>query len=333
MNYKNIYPIFISILMVSCGGSNTTDIKLNTTNSQPNQSSIAYFVDSAVQGVDYVCGSFSGETDLNGMFKFEQNKDCLFSIGAITFSLDKNTLMNKKQSFITPYDIYQSNQTLAINLARVLQTLDSDNNLDNGIQISSVTKNSIKYPIIFSSNEALFTEQFTKNSAKNIIDYTSAKIHLDNTIAKLSLNSSSISSTQSSFSSSQSSSSSSNQPSSETSSSSSSSESSESSLSSDSSSSSSSSSLESSESSQSNSSSTSSTISSSSSSTLISSSSSINSSSNLPNFGNSENSSSFSSELSSSSQSSEQSTISNSSSSSSITSSVNSSSNLPNFGG
>lgn len=64
----SLIPLVISPLLVGCGGSSTTaSIGTGT------------YVDSAVEGVTYSCGTQSGVTDKNGTFHFEKVKIVLLN--------------------------------------------------------------------------------------------------------------------------------------------------------------------------------------------------------------------------------------------------------------
>jgi hypothetical protein len=89
-------------------------------------SGTAYYVDSAVEGISYQCGSQSGTTDASGMFKFSVDSDCTFKLGNIllkTISSDQ---------LIDNATIVENNLTVAT----FLQTVDVDGNASNGIEIT-----------------------------------------------------------------------------------------------------------------------------------------------------------------------------------------------------
>ncbi len=92
-----------------------------------------YYVDSAVEGVQYECGDQSGLTDENGTFTFEEGKACTFKLGNILLReveakdlSDKMTLMEDN-----------------LDTARLLQSLDNDNDADNGIEVGKDILNKI----------------------------------------------------------------------------------------------------------------------------------------------------------------------------------------------
>ena len=65
--------ILASFLIVGCGSAS------------PSTSSTAngFYVDAAIQGVDYVCGESRGVTEKDGKFTFEKNKNCTFKVGSV----------------------------------------------------------------------------------------------------------------------------------------------------------------------------------------------------------------------------------------------------------
>jgi len=123
-----------TFLLVGCGGgSNSNDNSNNSngtsasvdTSTNTQKTGTGYYVDDAVNGVNYKCGSHEGTTDENGTFTFENGKNCTFSLGGLKLrevnasSLDNNV------------SILEDNPTVA----QLLQTLDKDGNASNGIQI------------------------------------------------------------------------------------------------------------------------------------------------------------------------------------------------------
>ena len=117
-----------TLLIVGCGGGSATDTPVATGQ--------AFYIDSAVSGVDYSCGAHSGVTGQNGEFTFEVGHDC-------TFSLDKIKLRNVAADQLeNAKEIQEKN----IDVARVLLSLDADHNPDNGISIDgSIVKSLINF--------------------------------------------------------------------------------------------------------------------------------------------------------------------------------------------
>ena len=127
----------LAVLTGGCGGDDPTV-------------STAYLVDSNVTGVNYRCGSQSGSTGTDGSFRFEQGQVCTFSIGATQFSVAADRLAANKN--VTPFDVFTDDDEKVINLARLLQTLDSDGNVTNGIEINASVHAAVTSQIDFGSN-------------------------------------------------------------------------------------------------------------------------------------------------------------------------------------
>ncbi|RUM67720.1 MAG: hypothetical protein DSZ05_02145 [Sulfurospirillum sp.] len=106
-------------LFNGCGGSAVENDTATT--------GTGYYIDSAVSGVDYVCGMQTGKTGTDGSFIFEKGADCTFSIGdMILRKVDSRSLKENVK-------IIEDNLTVAT----LLQTLDSDGDPEKaGITIS-----------------------------------------------------------------------------------------------------------------------------------------------------------------------------------------------------
>jgi len=108
-----------TFVLIGCGGGGGGSASVATGQ--------AFYVDSAVQGVDYNCGSQVGVTGSKGEFTFEVGQSCTFSLDTITLrDVAADQLENGKE-------IQETN----MEIARVLQSLDSDHNPENGIVIDS----------------------------------------------------------------------------------------------------------------------------------------------------------------------------------------------------
>ena len=118
---KSILAISIiasSLLLLAGCGSPKNDKKTTT--------GIGYYLDSAVSGINYTCGSKTGTTDADGAFTFEKGKDCTFTVAGVTLkSVPADNLVDKVKV------VEDSNVTAAF-----LQSLDNDGNPANGIQIT-----------------------------------------------------------------------------------------------------------------------------------------------------------------------------------------------------
>jgi len=132
-----------------------------------------YYVDSAIEGVKYECGSQSGTTDSNGTFSFEEGKNCIFRLeGILLREVNAIDLENKMI-------LLEDN----IDNARLLQSLDNDGNADNGITLSQnmldalSTSDLTAVPI----NDAEIQSFFTELGVTDIAGFDGAIVTLDET--------------------------------------------------------------------------------------------------------------------------------------------------------
>jgi len=109
----------LSLVSVGCGGGGSS------TSSSANTGT-GYYVDNAVAGVDYVCGTQKGKTDKDGKFTFEESKECTFTLADIPLrTTPSSDLLDGKK-------ILEDDPKVA----KFLQSIDADGDLSNGIQIT-----------------------------------------------------------------------------------------------------------------------------------------------------------------------------------------------------
>jgi YD repeat-containing protein len=143
-NFPLIAVSILSLCLTACGddsGSNESDNRSGT--------QIGYLIDNAVSGVSYATPSHQGETADDGSFTYESGEVVRFSVG--------DTLLGEVpgQARVTPFDlagttpltgtarlndvIHSENDPFhtVINLAVFLQSMDSDGNPENGIEITA----------------------------------------------------------------------------------------------------------------------------------------------------------------------------------------------------
>jgi hypothetical protein len=141
------FGLTISLFFSACDG----DVQTNREVEEPKRDIIGYFIDSAVEGIEYRCGEIVDITDENGTFLCTE-LPVSFHIGAI--ELGKITVLpNDKKVF--PQDIVDVNRSdfnnsQVIKLALLLQSLDDDNNASNGIKITTALKELFDEEIILS---------------------------------------------------------------------------------------------------------------------------------------------------------------------------------------
>lgn len=97
------------------------------------------FIDSAVSGLQYTGDFRSGITDKIGQFKYRNNEPITFSIGDLVLG----TTLGK--NIITPLDLFEDAAGAADprvnNMLSLLQTLDKNGDLNDGIQITQEISN------------------------------------------------------------------------------------------------------------------------------------------------------------------------------------------------
>ena len=179
----------LSISMVGCGSLSDGEVDAEDLG-------VGYYVDSAVEGVEYDCGNApKGTTDSSGKFTFEKGKSCEFSIGgkflrkvSSSALIDGITLVERNDDNI-----------------QFLQTIDNDGDASNGIKVLSgvadyFDKQDIVEGLLPSYIKNLFTVnkgtmatlstalEFVSGYNGNSVDLDEAKVHVEDTLSKLEAN-------------------------------------------------------------------------------------------------------------------------------------------------
>ena len=133
-------------------------------------------IDSAVQGVSYETDSgITGRTNENGTFTYDKtDKVITFAVGDLIIAKNFALSSLNSDSKILPADIVgvdRSNTTdeKVIKLLRVLQSLDTDNNPNNGILIDDITKSYLGENVSLSDTDISIIESILQN-IKNIMN-------------------------------------------------------------------------------------------------------------------------------------------------------------------
>jgi len=116
------------------GNGNNNGSGDNPANDPQSSAQTGVFIDSPVAGLNYQTNSISGTTNSAGQFQFFAGQLISFFIGDLVLGATQG------RSVITPILLVEgatdANNTAVLNIVRLLMTLDSDANPDNGIQIS-----------------------------------------------------------------------------------------------------------------------------------------------------------------------------------------------------
>ncbi|WP_456389767.1 hypothetical protein [Hydrogenimonas sp.] len=118
--------VCVALIFAGCGGGGGP----NGGKSDPSASSMktgkAYYVDAPVGGIGYLCGSQQDVTDDEGGFIFDEGKGCLFYLGGVKLRKVEAARLKDGETI----------QETDEKIARLLQSLDTDGDPENGITIN-----------------------------------------------------------------------------------------------------------------------------------------------------------------------------------------------------
>jgi len=200
-----LLPCVCALAITACGGSGgSSDSTTNTTIPEPTSTTdietsagtdsssapvtaavlTGRFVDSPVAGLQYATASQSGVTDANGSFSYLAGEQVTFSIGDINFPA------TPASPTVTPLDVFSTTEignTGVMNMARLLQSLDTDGNPDNGITISpdagaSATGLSVDFNSASFDSQVINLVANSGSSTTALIDGETALDHFQETL-------------------------------------------------------------------------------------------------------------------------------------------------------
>ncbi len=127
-NIKTLFIILLSTFLLFLLGCSREETKKKIELKNPK--TIRLIGD--IAGLNYTCSSGkSGVTNTRGEITCESGD-------FVTLSFRSNVLGKvSMRRNITPYTIFPDNEEAAINFERLMQTLDTDGNLSNGIELNS----------------------------------------------------------------------------------------------------------------------------------------------------------------------------------------------------
>lgn len=175
-----------AILVSACGGGGGSAAPVTK---------IGVFADSRVEGLTYVIGAKTAQTDASGQFTYEEGQTITFKVGGIVLG------SATASAFMSPVSLVsgatdESNTTVT-NIAKFLQTIDDDNDPNNGIQLTSAIHNaalgrSIDFtlsdaaydvdPAVTGTYAALIPVSSTPGAGHTAVSAATAKNHLRNTL-------------------------------------------------------------------------------------------------------------------------------------------------------
>ena len=164
----------LSILLSGCGGSDASS-------SDPITSALSgQFVDGYVQGAHYECADGkSGETGMNGEFSCD-TMPVTFRLAGLKLGTIANMPLDKH---VFPQDLIgvdrnDTNNSEVIAMAQLLQSLDVDDNPDNGIEIDMTAIGSITVEEDFDENNL---DEYIRDANVTKVGEDEAKGHLEKT--------------------------------------------------------------------------------------------------------------------------------------------------------
>lgn len=173
-----------ALLLVACGGSDGGFTPGDNGGGNEPVPLSGIFIDSPVIGIDYATETQSGKTDENGSFDYFKGETITFSIGDTVFP------STAAKPIITPLDLVgtddPTNQAV-LNISRLLQSLDLDGNVNNGITIpvgAAAASTDLDFTIAKSEFEIASTN-FVANAGgvrTTLIDESVALTHLLETL-------------------------------------------------------------------------------------------------------------------------------------------------------
>lgn len=126
---------YLILLISGCGGGDPGS-------DAPSDSMQGVFLDSPVAGISYETETHSGTTDANGTFFYMDGEMIRFNLGGVFMG------QAPAASVMTPLDIVPGATNTAhptvTNMIRFMQTLDIDNNPNNGITITQQVRNELQ---------------------------------------------------------------------------------------------------------------------------------------------------------------------------------------------
>jgi hypothetical protein len=184
--FKNSALLIMVLLLTACGSDDSAPI----VDSAPADQTLltGVFVDSAVEGLYYETATQSGTTNSLGEYNYLLGETVTFSIGAIVLGAAPASGVVTPLSLVP--DATSADDVKVNNIVRLLLSLDSDGDPDNGISISSDITTAATDVVVDFSVADLSVDQgvaalLVAFPAITLVDETTAKSHFNETLALL----------------------------------------------------------------------------------------------------------------------------------------------------
>ncbi len=144
---SSLISLLFVVVFSACSGGDGGD---GGDSSAPTTSTVTgIFIDDLVQGLDYSCSSaIGGKTNSSGEYTCNVGDTVSFDINGWGIGGPNGGSIAAESGIITPYSLFPHDIQQALNLARLLQTLDTDGNTTNGLIVldtSIITSESLPH--------------------------------------------------------------------------------------------------------------------------------------------------------------------------------------------
>ena len=186
LSIKSLYLLLITILLVACssGGDGGSPPPSGTPTPTP-EVLTGVFVDSPVSGANYSTDTQSGITNAAGEYDYVDGEMVTFSIGGVVLG---TTMAGPVVTPLMLVDGATDATDLRVtNIVRLLITLDSDGNPDNGIEITAAahdaaTEMSLDFASATFDAEAQALVDAVKGAGTQLVDAGSAQDHFNTSL-------------------------------------------------------------------------------------------------------------------------------------------------------
>jgi len=163
--------VLSTLLLTGCGGGSSNSDSTDETTKVTGQ-----FIDTYVEGLNYTCSSGTeGVTNSEGEYTCNAGDTVEFSLGE--YVLGSATASS---GIVTPATLYPEDEDAALNVAQLLQTLDTDS--DDGI-ISIPEDFSDLDEVTVTPEDDAFDETMEEELDKPLVSETDAQEHMDDALS------------------------------------------------------------------------------------------------------------------------------------------------------
>ena len=186
--FSFMLAILFAFMFIGCGGGGGSGTTTNTDTTNADTNTVV-FSDSIVSGIDFDCDGKSGVSSSTGEITFATNcKNLQLKIGSNIILGSIATKSINPDKVIYPADILgldrnDTSDSRLQNMLQLLQSLDTDLNPDNGIEISDEKKHLLNGSFNFTDKTKDFMA-FAKNLSLKLIDKKGAIAHYEHTLRK-----------------------------------------------------------------------------------------------------------------------------------------------------